>query len=109
MSGGDELAGTLATRLALLRQAAGTDALGAPSAGWSELALVRAAVRPRARDPQDASDGLAALGRWRVTMRPRDVAEGDRMMGAGLDLMVLHVTRDPGTPDRIVADAEERR
>lgn len=109
MSGAGELAGTLATRLALLRQGTETDALGAPSASWTELALVRAAVRPAGGAAQDAADGLAMLGRWRVTMRPRDVAEGDRLTGAGFDLKVLHVTRDPATPDRIVADAEERR
>lgn len=108
MSGGEELAGTLTARLALLRPAPGTDALGAPDPGWIELAQVRAAVRPSGRVAQ-APDGLAALGLWRVTLRPRDLAAGDRLTGAGLDLMVVHVTRDPATPDRIVADAEERR
>ena len=31
------------------------------------------------------------------------------LLGGGLDLRALHVTRDPGAPDRVTIDAEEVR
>lgn len=89
------LAGLLRERVAVTRRQ-GRDALGGISG--EERALGEAWAGFAAEGP----------GRWRATMRPREIAAGDVLERAGGRLTVTAVIADPRTPDRITLHAEDQ-
>lgn len=108
MSAG-EFAGTLKERVTIQRMDDARDAAGEAGGAWLTLGTAPASVEPAGTGPIEIGEALAAEPLWRVRMRPRDVAVGDRLAWRGRLLGVRAVTADPVTPDRIELGCEEER
>jgi len=90
------LAGLLRERVTVARPDPARDAQGGLGDGLLSIGSVWAGFVP---------DGAR---RWRIAMRPCDVAVGDRIGRVGMRLTVVRVLADPRMPDRITVYAEER-
>lgn len=101
-----EVAGRLRERVTLSRIAPTRDALGG-AGGWETIGAAWAGFAPAGRGAAIVANREAGGARWAVTLRPRDIAVGDRILRGATLLRVTAVLRDPATPDRIVAQAEE--
>lgn len=106
---GIEFAGRLKQRVEVLRRETGQDAIGAPSTSWMSLGHGWAEVAQLRPGPAVAGAVRAALPRWRVTLRSRDLSVGDRLVWQGRRLGVVEVERDPLLPGRMTAMTEEER
>ncbi|MFD1952260.1 head-tail adaptor protein [Sphingomonas arantia] len=89
------LAGLLRERVTVLRGDPARDAQGGVSGVFTLVGTVWAGCVP---------DGER---RWRIAMRPCDVAVGDRIGRVAMQLRVVRVLADPRMPDRITLFAEE--
>lgn len=108
MSG--ELAGRLNQRIVIEQPSAVRTDSGLQVAGWAEVARCLAEVVPEGAGPETEGMALAAMPRFRVTLRRRDeVAVGQRLMWAGRVLMIRQRLDDPRQPDRMVLRCEEAR
>lgn len=101
-------AGGLRHRVVLSRPNGARDAMGAAE-GWSEIGLAWCEVRPEGRGALFVGEARSGLMLWRVTLRARDVAVGDRIEAVGRTMIVREVLDDPALADRIVTIAEEVR
>ncbi len=105
-----EFAGALRERVTLERQAPGRDALGVASGAWVSLGQCWAAVLPAGEGAGFVGDAAAAPARYRLILRKRRVfGVGDRVVWRGQTLVVLNVTHDPATPDRMSCLIEDAR
>lgn len=102
-------AGRLRERVTVLRAATTRDAIGAATGDWEEIGTMWAAVSPAGSGPVEAGGARAAMPVWRVELRAGDLAVGDRIGWRGRVLTVRGLTRDPATPDRMMAIGEELR
>lgn len=101
-------AGGLRHRVVLSRPSGAQDRLGAAQ-GWTEIGLAWAEVRPEGRGALFVGEARSGLLLWRVTLRARDIAVGDRIEAVGRTMIVREVLDDPALPDRVVTIAEEGR
>jgi len=87
-----DFAGKLDEQVEVRRRTAGRDALGAPRNDWTLVGVFRAAATPLEQRQGERR-------RWRLELRPADVAEGDRIDRTTATLEVEVVLREH--PDRI--------
>lgn len=103
-----ELTGRLRERVTIERREAGRDAIGGATGEWRAVGDAWAAIEPDGKSALVEADAIRARVRWAVTLRSgADLIIDDRIIWRGTPLRVRSVTRDPRTPDRIDAEAEE--
>lgn len=93
-----EFAGRLNERVEVRRRTAGRDALGAMRNDWTLVGVFRAAATALEQHQGERR-------RWRLELRPADVAEGDRIDRMASTLDVQAVLQEH--PDRITVWAVE--
>lgn len=104
---GGEFAGRLGERVTLSTPVPERDILGGWTGGWAVRGSAWALVEPDGEGTQSVGEALAAVPRWRVTMRLQTLFVGDRIAWGAVDLEVLAVRCDPAAPDRMIVFTEE--
>ena len=105
-----ELAGRLNQRIVIERPSAVRTDSGLQTAGWEMVARCLAAIEPEGAGPETEGMALAAMPRFRVTMRPREgLFVGQRVLWGGRVLMIRLRIDDPRMKDRTVLRCEEAR
>lgn len=100
-----DFAGTMKEKVELWQRTPARDALAGEGGDWTLLGLIWAAAEPVGLDAARDDDGDRPQ-RWQVTLRPCEVAVGDRIARPLQMLEVLDVLADPARPDRVTVTAE---
>jgi head-tail adaptor len=104
MGGG--LASSMTERVIIERQGSAADEYGGVDPLWAVVDAAWAAITTDGHGPELAAERRDARRRWRVTMRRRELALGDRLRWRGGVMALRSIEIDPVRRDRMVLRTE---